>query len=82
MGVYWPEMDCVITSPQESIEEYVALSVKAGMSETDFRLSTPSLVFAPGETESKICVEIMNDQKISAKRKLVIKLDAANDNHL
>ena len=33
MGVYWPEMDCIITSPQESIEEYTALSVKAGMSE-------------------------------------------------
>ena len=33
MGIYWPEMPCVITSPQESIEEYVALSVKAGMSE-------------------------------------------------
>lgn len=33
LGVYWPEMDCILTSPQESIQEYVALSEKQGISE-------------------------------------------------
>ena len=33
LGVYWPEMPCAVTSPQETIEEYMALSVKAGMEE-------------------------------------------------
>ena len=33
MGVYWPEMPCILTSPQVSIEEYVKLSVAQGLSE-------------------------------------------------
>ena len=33
LGAYWPEMPCTVTSPQETIEEYMALSVKAGMEE-------------------------------------------------
>lgn len=33
MGVYWPEMDCIITSPQVSIEEYVHLSEAQGLDE-------------------------------------------------
>ena len=33
MGVYWPEMECTVTSPQVSIEEYIALSVRQGMEE-------------------------------------------------
>lgn len=33
MGVYWPEMDCIITSPQVSIEEYIRLSEAQGLDE-------------------------------------------------
>ena len=33
MGVYWPEMECILTSPQVTIEEYVALSTAQGLSE-------------------------------------------------
>ena len=33
MGVYWPQMPCCVTSPRETIEEYVSLSEKAGMTE-------------------------------------------------
>lgn len=33
MGVYWPQMPCIITSPQESIEEYIQLSTIQGMDE-------------------------------------------------
>lgn len=31
--VYWPEMDFIITSPQQSIEEYLEASVKQGLTE-------------------------------------------------
>ena len=31
--VYWPEMDFVITSPQQTIEEYLEASVKQGLTE-------------------------------------------------
>ena len=31
MGVYWPEMDCIVTSPQVSIEEYIRLSEAQGL---------------------------------------------------
>ncbi len=34
MGVYWPEMKCIITSPQVSIEEYVRQSTLEGLDET------------------------------------------------
>lgn len=33
MGVYWPEVKFTVTSPQVSIEEYIALSVAQGMEE-------------------------------------------------
>lgn len=33
MGVYWPEIDFCVTSPQVTIEEYVALSEKQGIGE-------------------------------------------------
>ncbi len=33
MGVYWPEMKCIITSPQLSIEEYIRLSQRQGLDE-------------------------------------------------
>ena len=33
MGVYWPEVRFTVTSPQVSIEEYIALSVGQGMEE-------------------------------------------------
>ena len=33
MGVYWPEMDCILTSPQVTIQEYVELSTAQGLSE-------------------------------------------------
>ena len=33
MGVYWPEVDFTVTSPQVSLEEYLALSVQQGMEE-------------------------------------------------
>lgn len=33
MGVYWPEVAFTVTSPQVSIEEYIALSVEQGMEE-------------------------------------------------
>ena len=33
MGVYWPEMKAVITSPQVSIEEYIRLSTAQGLDE-------------------------------------------------
>ena len=33
MGVYWREADCVMTSPQVSIEEYAELSRKQGIDE-------------------------------------------------
>lgn len=33
MGVYWPEVEFTVTSPQVSIEEYLALSVQQGMEE-------------------------------------------------
>lgn len=33
MGVYWPEVKFTVTSPQVTIEEYVALSVQQGMEE-------------------------------------------------
>ena len=33
MGVYWPEVNFTVTSPQVSLEEYIALSVEQGMEE-------------------------------------------------
>lgn len=33
LGVYWPEMDVVMTSPQVSIEEYIRLSTAQGLEE-------------------------------------------------
>ncbi len=33
MKVYWPEMDCIVTSPQEDIETYVRLSAAQGIDE-------------------------------------------------
>ena len=33
MGVYWPEVEFSVTSPQVSLEEYIALSVQQGMEE-------------------------------------------------
>ena len=33
MGVYWPEVDCIVTSPVVTIEEYLSLSVQQGMEE-------------------------------------------------
>ena len=33
MGVYWPEVEFTVTSPQVSLEEYIALSVQQGMEE-------------------------------------------------
>ena len=33
MGVYWPEMEAVYTSPQVDLETYIAGSVAAGMTE-------------------------------------------------
>ena len=33
MGVYWPEVGFTVTSPQVSLEEYIALSVQQGMEE-------------------------------------------------
>lgn len=33
MGVYWPEVEFTVTSPQVSVEEYIALSVEQGMEE-------------------------------------------------
>lgn len=33
MGVYWPQVECVITSPQVSIEEYIRLSTAQGLDE-------------------------------------------------
>ena len=33
MGVYWPEMECIVTSPQESVEEYIRLSSAQGLGE-------------------------------------------------
>ena len=33
MGVYWPEMEAVYTSPQVDLETYIANSVAAGMTE-------------------------------------------------
>ena len=33
MGVYWPEMDAVITSPRQNLEEYMAASMVQGMTE-------------------------------------------------
>lgn len=33
MGVYWPEMDAVYTSPQVDLEEYIRRSVAQGMTE-------------------------------------------------
>lgn len=33
MGVYWPEMKCIITSPQVTIEEYLRLSEAQGLDE-------------------------------------------------
>ena len=33
LGVYWPEMDCCVTSPQVSIEEYIRLSTAQGLDE-------------------------------------------------
>ena len=33
MGVYWPEMDFIVTSPRVTIQEYVELSQKQGIGE-------------------------------------------------
>lgn len=33
MKVYWPEMDCIITSPQEDMETYIRLSQAQGIGE-------------------------------------------------
>lgn len=33
MGIYWPEVKFSVTSPQVSLEEYIALSVEQGMEE-------------------------------------------------
>ena len=33
MGVYWPEMEAIYTSPQVDLETYIANSVAAGMTE-------------------------------------------------
>lgn len=33
LGVYWPEMEFVLTSPQVSIEEYIRLSTAQGLDE-------------------------------------------------
>lgn len=33
MGVYWPEVKFTVTSPQVSVQEYIALSVEQGMEE-------------------------------------------------
>ena len=33
MGVCWPQVDCILTSPQVTIPQYVALSEKQGISE-------------------------------------------------
>ena len=33
MGVYWPQMQCILTSPQLTIPEYVELSKTQGISE-------------------------------------------------
>lgn len=33
LGVYWPEMDFVLTSPQVSIQEYIRLSTAQGLEE-------------------------------------------------
>lgn len=33
MGVYWPELRCIVTSPQLSIEEYIRLSTMQGLGE-------------------------------------------------
>ncbi|MGI5976137.1 MAG: YdcF family protein [Candidatus Limivicinus sp.] len=33
MGIYWPEINCLVTSPQETILDYIALSAAKGMDE-------------------------------------------------
>ena len=33
MGVYWPEMKCILTSPQVTISQYVDLSAEQGIDE-------------------------------------------------
>lgn len=33
MGIYWPEIKCIVTSPQLSIEEYIHLSTLQGLDE-------------------------------------------------